>query len=585
MCGIAGIYKKNNKASFIEEMTDLMQHRGPDDQGFFEDEKIALGHRRLSIIDLSERGHQPMGRDGLVIVYNGEIYNYIELRKELEQKGYVFSSGTDTEVILFAFKEWGKDCLRRFNGMWAFAIWDKNKKQLFCSRDRYGVKPFYYYFDNSVFAFSSELRPLLLFKKEPDEKAIYEYLTAELADYSEQTFFKDIKQLEPASYIFLKDNKLEKGKYYGIKPNLDLGRFSEKKAKEHSEEFLELLRDSVRLRLRSDVEVGSCLSGGLDSSAIVSLINRLKENKQKTFSFYSDDPAIDERKYIKEILQNKSIESHYVFCSGNDFWQEIQKVVQDQEEPFRSTSVYAQWKVMELANKNNIKVLLDGQGADELFGYPEQISSFLNQTFLKARAIPDFNSSWLRFFLPFSLVYYLRKKKIEELNFLNPDFEKNYKYAEQVSRFSRINFQQALFEGVTKCGLRRLLRYEDKNSMAFSIESRIPFLDFRIVDFVFSLPAVYKFHNGFTKYLLRRVSQGLIPEDVRLKKIKLGFATPEEKWLSENRQNILNLFKDPDFRSSKFINRDKVIKKLENKNSAVSGLWRFINLELWLKEF
>jgi asparagine synthase (glutamine-hydrolysing) len=585
MCGIAGVYN-NNDDSLIKRMTGLMGHRGPDDEGFFEDDKIALGHRRLSIIDLSARGHQPMERDNLVIVYNGEIYNYIELRKELERKGYVFSSGTDTEVILFAFKEWGKDCLSKFNGMWAFAIWDKEKKELFCSRDRYGIKPFYYYFNGSVFAFSSELRPLLLFRKEPNEKAIFEYLTAELADYSSQTFFEGIKQLEPASYLFLKDNSIKKGKYYEIRPNFSLGVFSEKKAKEYAEEFLELLEDSVRLRLRSDVETGSCLSGGLDSSTIVSLINKLKkETGQKTFSFYSNDPAIDERKYIKEILKDKNIDSYYVYCSGKDFWPEIQKVVQDQEEPFKSTSVYAQWKVMELANKNNVKVLLDGQGADELFGYPEQAASFFNQSFLKARALPRINGSWLRFFLPSSFIYYLRKKRIEELNFLKPALEKKYKYSERMSRSSRVNFQQALLEGMTDCGLKRLLRYEDKDSMAFSIESRIPFLDFRVVDFIFSLPAVYKFHNGFTKYLLRRACKGIIPEDVRLRKNKLGFAVPEEKWLSENRANILDIFKGRDFCSSVYADKSKIIRKLEDKNSAISGLWRFINLELWLRKF
>jgi asparagine synthase (glutamine-hydrolysing) len=585
MCGIAGVYN-NNDDSLIKRMTGLMGHRGPDDEGFFEDDKIALGHRRLSIIDLSARGHQPMERDNLVIVYNGEIYNYIELRKELERKGYVFSSGTDTEVILFAFKEWGKDCLSKFNGMWAFAIWDKEKKELFCSRDRYGIKPFYYYFNGSVFAFSSELRPLLLFRKEPNEKAIFEYLTAELADYSSQTFFEGIKQLEPASYLFLKDNAIKKGKYYEIRPNFSLGVFSEKKAKEYAEEFLELLEDSVRLRLRSDVETGSCLSGGLDSSTIVSLINKLKkETGQKTFSFYSNDPAIDERKYIKEILKDKNIDSYYVYCSGKDFWPEIQKVVQDQEEPFKSTSVYAQWKVMELANKNNVKVLLDGQGADELFGYPEQAASFFNQSFLKARALPRINGSWLRFFLPSSFIYYLRKKRIEELNFLKPALEKKYKYSERMSRSSRVNFQQALLEGMTDCGLKRLLRYEDKDSMAFSIESRIPFLDFRVVDFIFSLPAVYKFHNGFTKYLLRRACKGIIPEDVRLRKNKLGFAVPEEKWLSENRANILDIFKGRDFCSSVYVDKSKIIRKLEDKNSAISGLWRFINLELWLRKF
>ncbi|KPJ55315.1 hypothetical protein AMJ47_00350 [Parcubacteria bacterium DG_72] len=584
MCGIAGVYnlkKQKVDYSLVAKMVGLLAHRGPDDEGFFIKENIGLGHRRLSIIDLSERGHQPMEREGLVIVYNGEIYNYIELRKELEEKGYVFSSATDTEVILFAFKEWGKDCLKKFNGMWAFAIWNKEKKELFCSRDRYGIKPFYYYYNDNVFLFASEIKPLLLFKKEPDKKSIYHYLTAELADFSENTFFKDIKQLEPGRYLILKDSTLKIDKYYELGFNRSLGSFSEKKLRQYSETFLGLLEDSVKLRLRSDVEIGSCLSGGLDSSAIVCLIDKLKKIKQKTFSFYAE--AVDEREYIQEIVREKDINFFYVSSSAQEFWKDLEKVVFCQEEPFKSSGIYAQYKVMKLAKKNNIKVLLDGQGADELFGYPEQIGSFLNQSILHARFPLKFNktilSNYLRFFLPKSAVFYLRKKKIKGLNFLNFSFEKEYKYEEGISRFSRINYQQALFEGITKSGLRRLLKYEDRNSMANSIESRLPFLDYRLVDFVFSLPAVYK----IGKLLQREALKSLIPEKVRTRKDKMGFATPEENWLKENKENITNLFKSSDFKSEEYIENKKVLKNIEKIN--LSELWRFINLELWLRKF
>jgi asparagine synthase (glutamine-hydrolysing) len=573
MCGIAGIYGKNSFS--VQKMTDLMQHRGPDDQGFFADGKISLGHRRLSIIDLSEKGHQPMERGGLVIVYNGEIYNYIELRKELERKGYVFSSGTDTEVILFAFKEWGRKCLEKFNGMWAFAIWDKDKKELFCSRDRYGIKPFYYYSSGSVFAFASEIKPLLLFKKKPNEKAIFEYLTAELADYSEQTFFEDIKQLEPSSYMTVKDAGMSMGRYYDVSFNKDLGRISQRNLKEYAENFLDLLQDSVRLRLRSDVEVGSCLSGGLDSSAIVCLINKLRNGGQKTFTFFAS--GADEREYIKETLADKDIKPFYISSSSEEFWQDLGKVVLSQEEPFKSSSIYAQYKVMELAQKQGVKVLLDGQGSDELFGYPEQISSFLNQSFLNGRALPNFNTSFIRFFVPSSLLYYLRKKKIKSLNCIRPELKKKYRYNEAESKLAKINYQQALFEGLTGSGLRRLLRYEDKNSMAHSIESRLPFLDYRLVDFIFSLPAAYKIN----KLLQREALKGVIPEKVRLRKDKMGFVTPEEKWLRENKENIKRLF----LKDNPYFEKEKVLNLLNKENAKLSELWRFINLELWLKKF
>ena len=591
MCGIAGIYN-NNKESLVQKMTDLMEHRGPDDKGFFTDEKIALGHRRLSIIDLSEKGHQPMQRDNLVIVYNGEIYNYIELRKELEQKGYIFFSDTDTEVILFAFKEWGRDCLKKFNGMWAFAIWDKNKKELFCSRDRYGIKPFYYYYNNDVFAFASEIRALLscpFVKKEPNDKTVYEYLAAEMTDYSDHTFFKNIKQLEPSNYLLIKDKKFEKGKYYNLSFNPELGRFDSKKAEGYAEQFLLLLQDSVRLRMRSDVPVGSCLSGGLDSPAVVCLMTKfLKGEKQKTFSFYSEE--FDEREYIEKVVKKAGAQDYYVSCSGENFWQDINRIVLQQEEPFKSTSIYAQWKVMELAEQNNVKVLLDGQGADEIMGYPGQAGSYFLQLFLNARIISFFQETnninlffnhFIRYIAPKKLVMFLRKQKIESLKYINSGLEKKYGPAEILPRGARANFNQALFEGITGSGLRRLLKYEDKNSMAFSRESRLSFLDYRLVDFVSSLPAVFKAHKGTSKYLQRLAVKNLIPAEIIARKDKMGFVTPEERWLRENKENIKQIFR----RNNPYFSKEKILNKLNQKKANLSSLWRFINLELWLKGF
>ncbi len=289
MCGICGIYNRNTEKkineSTLKKMAKTISHRGPDDEGFYIGENIGLGHRRLSIIDFSKAGHQPMQNEdeNLWIVYNGEIYNFLELRKELEKFGHRFKSNTDTEVILHAFEEWGIDCQNKFNGMWAFAIWDEKKKQLFCSRDRFGIKPFYYYIGNNVFAFASEIKALLccpFIKKEPNDKAIYDYLTIGASSHNAETFFKSIKQLEPGHYLILDKNGLKIEKYYQLPFNSEFGTFEEKKSQAFAQKFIELLEDSVRLRHRSDTQVGSCLSGGLDSSTIVCLADRLIEKNE-----------------------------------------------------------------------------------------------------------------------------------------------------------------------------------------------------------------------------------------------------------------------------------------------------------------
>lgn len=629
MCGICGIYNSNSKKRieevFLKKMTRILSHRGPDDEGFYIKENIGLGNRRLSIIDLSLAGHQPMtNEDGtLWITYNGEIYNFVELRKELEKFGHIFKSNSDTEVILHAFEEWGTDCLNKFNGMWAFAIWDERKKTLFCSRDRFGIKPFYYYFDGKVFAFASEIKALLccpFIKREPNEKVIYDYLTIGVTDYSGETFFENIKQLEPGHYLILNGNNLKIEKYYQPPFNSEFGEFRENECQELSQKFIELLEDSIKLRFRSDVEIGACLSGGLDSSTIVGLADRLlkkeeiaKEvigNKLKTFSSCSGDLRFDERKYIEKVIKKVELEPHYTFPSSDEFWRDINDLVWAQEEPFRSVSIYGHWRVMKLAKEKKMKVLLIGEGGDELFGYPEQTGSYFAQMLLDGRILSFFkelkevkkmkgfpevkrNIFFLfnqisRYFLSPAMILFLRKKAVGDLSYINRNFFKKFEYDERISRWARLNFQQLLWERVTKFGLRGLLNFEDKNSMAFSIENRPPFLDYRLVELLFSLPAVYKIHNGWTKYLFRIGVKDFLPEDICWRKDKEGFLTPALIWLRNNKENIREIFKAKDFKSDQYLNRKIILDRFDEAfikcNEKSPEIWKLISLELWLKK-
>ncbi|MBI4712412.1 MAG: asparagine synthase (glutamine-hydrolyzing) [Planctomycetes bacterium] len=400
MCGICGIYSNEPvDKDVVKRMNDALAHRGPDDEGIYLNQQspfVGLANRRLSIIDLSPAGHQPMSNENqtIWITYNGEIYNYIELRSELQKLGHRFRSDTDTEVIIHAYEEWGEDCLRHFNGMWAFAIWNSKRRRLFCARDHFGIKPFYYFWDGKTFVFASEIKSILTHPavpRKPDETIIYDYLTTGLIDHSEETFFHQIKQLRPAHYLTINpDRCLEVNKWWDIAVN---HRFNDNSlnGKDITDRFKNLLEDSVRLRLRSDVPVGTCLSGGLDSSSIVCLANNLiRDNKiikpeligrhQKTFSACYDDPRVDERRFIKEVLNQTGAESHLTFPNGQGLWTDLERLIWHQDEPFGSTSIYAQWSVMKLTANNGVKVLLDGQGGDELMaGYGSYQGTFIAQ--------------------------------------------------------------------------------------------------------------------------------------------------------------------------------------------------------------
>jgi asparagine synthase (glutamine-hydrolysing) len=523
MCGIAGIWQRNGAPvdrARLARMADTIAHRGPDDGGFhFDDDAgIGLAHRRLSILDLTAAGHQPMVlQDRYWLTYNGEVYNYQALRRDLEALGHVFQTQTDSEVILHSYAEWGPDAVRKWNGMWALAIWDSQERTLFVSRDRLGVKPLYIAHVGETLAFASEIKALLALPgllKQPYEPAIQDFLVQDLQDHGETTFFEGVTQVPPAHWMLFHANRgPERQRYWSIDPRrkLDLN------VDEAAEYFKDLLSDAVRLRLISDVPVGTCLSGGLDSSAIVCAMTQyLGQGKVETFSARFREPQWDEGPHMQVVLDATGAIAHPVYPDPEDFIDDLDRLLWYQDEPFGSMSLFAQWSVMRAAKQAGVTVLLDGQGSDEMFaGYGfwgaywadllahgrwgELWASWHARTAVDGRPMPQQWRSTLGGFRQHG-----------------------------TSGFGRLN--GILHDYLTRRRLPALLHWEDRNSMAFSREARVPFLDYRLVEFAFALSDECKLHDGWDKALLRK--SGILPEPIARRKDKMGFVTPQEGWMT-----------------------------------------------------
>lgn len=630
MCGIAGFYQINGPADpgLVAWMIDRLRHRGPDDSGLIALDKreslpsLVLGHCRLAIIDLSAAGHQPMSNeDGKIwIVYNGEVYNYMELMEELASRGHRFRSRTDTEVILHAYEEYGVDCLQRFNGMFAFALWDGRARLLFCARDRFGIKPFYYHFDGERFLFASEIKALLHpegVKREPNPQIIYDYLVNGYLDHTGETFFQGIAQLPPAHYLLLEGGDLRVRRWWDLCPSRD-GHWAPSDP-ELAERFRSLLTDAIRLRLRSDVPIGTCLSGGLDSSSIVCLANRLMfphekasrpeivGERQKTFSSCFEERRWDEREFIYEVLEQTGAEANFAFPQGEELFELIPQLVWSQDEPFGSTSIFAQWHLMKLASQK-VKVLLDGQGADEILaGYHRAFGALyldLMERFRIGRLLrelvfyrwvhrsfqPYVFSGLARSLLPDAWVGRLRGRITGDIHWIDPEFQRGYRRDFGFDERFGTHLDSQLYSVLTRYGLPALLHYEDRNSMAFSLEARVPFLDYRLVEFAFTLPASQKIRDGMTKVVLRNAMRGLLPEKVRMRMDKMGFVTPEDLWFrGKMRPGIEEILTSKSFRERGYLRPERVLEEFRaycrGERSIRSVLWRWINLELWLRTF
>lgn len=624
MCGIAGIVNLDGESvdrASLERMNTAQAHRGPDGEGIWIGKGIGLGHRRLSIIDLSDEAAQPMtSADGrYILTYNGEIYNYRELRQELEAIGHRFSTTSDSEVVLNAYAVWGEHALTRFNGMWGLAIWDTMERSLFCARDRFGVKPFYYFFDGRTFVFSSEMKAILTAVAEsnrPHPGYLQTFVATGLFGDTDETFFEKIRALPPAHFLQLRDGRTRVRRFWACEPKLW------RRDGEPVGLFRELFTQAVSLRLRSDVPVGTCLSGGLDSSSIAALASGLRNTQLHTFSSIYDDEDCDEREFIAEMEQHCRLQGHWVHPHGQDLPGVFASMIEHQEIPAAAPGIFSQWHVMRTA-RGHVKVLLDGQGGDELLGgYFPYFAPYLRGVAwsarkrglgatrerlrreyadIKALTGQDYEhglSRLLRKALWAWLVGSPRRRLHPWHMPTDPSMHPDFAACAAEHPANRAiaptwyddPLNQDLADALLHTSIPGLLHYEDRSSMAFGIEARTPFLDVNLVEHVMSLPFEEKIKGATTKSLLREAMRGILPETVRLRRDKKGYPTPLSRWLRcELRDFARDLLLSEESRRRKVLKLEVVERHLrehlEGRADHSWLIWRWMTLEQWFRQF
>jgi asparagine synthase (glutamine-hydrolysing) len=558
-------------------MTLVQAHRGPDGSGHaffgppdgapFQAEAagatppaalVAFGHRRLAIIDRGEGGHQPMGYAAgrYWLTYNGEIYNYRELRDQLQTLGHRFDSRSDSEVVLAAYAQWGTECFRRFNGMWALAIWDSLARTVVISRDRFGVKPLHVATRDGILAFASEIKGILAhWKTHPraEPVAIHDYLAQGALNTDRRTFFEGITAFPPGSYAVLRPEHslaLEPVPFWG----LDAERETDVPFDEACRRFEELFRSSVELHMRSDVPVGACLSGGLDSSSIVCAMRMQQRSPIHTFTSRSYEPQFDESKWARLAADRTGAQAHFSVPTTEGFLADIADTVWHQDEPFSSASIYAQWLVMKQAREAGIPVLLDGQGADEILCGYKKFYAFHILSLARRGHLVAAGREAASVALHGDRGYIRWREAVRYLpRFMQPQVgtARSWLRPEVAAAAQRSQVDLGAPDGLrprqvldlTRYSLPSLLRYEDRNSMAWSIESRVPFLDHRLAEFVLSLTVRHKLRDGRTKALLRTALRDMVPAEILDRRDKLGFVTPQSIWmrgdLGERMQELL----------------------------------------------
>jgi len=647
MCGIVGIinlkYEQSLQAEDLHCMTNSIRHRGPDDEGFllFDENRhytfygddtpvpekqnyrthalqyytsghisnaynlpshIAFGHRRLSIIDLTVHGHQPMQYlDRYWIIYNGEIYNYIEVRNELAKNGYHFHSNSDTEVILAAYDCWGNECLNIFNGMWAFAIYDKKKHKLFISKDRFGIKPLYYYKDDKYFIFASEIKAILSHREVktfPDINYCREYIAHGPREYIKETAFKNIFRFKNASFVEIAIHDLEYKNineqiFWNCVPNLNNEVFDNNKAEKYAKKYYEILSDAVRIRLRADVKVGAALSGGLDSSTIVYMINEhLKRQGQdaklETFSnIYKSENVnyCDESQYINQLAKFLNVKSNQIEPILTEIISEHKKMIYAMENPAVGPNMGG-WYTFKLVGNSDITINLDGQGADEqLGGYFSYIWRYvinlplsdLVKEFKAFLHLPGLNKIYLILSVICNILRRVFPVNLLEIisRYLG---DKNKDNAPIFEPLNKILYQSTMTD------LLNLIHYGDSQSMAHSIESRLPFMDYRLVEFLASVPANYKIHNGWTKYIARIAMDKILPDNITWRKDKMGWPDPSEFWF----RGPLKEWLCREVESSSFLKElgfGYNIRNRINGKEPIINLIRLLNLSVWYNIF
>lgn len=626
MCGITGGWwakPTDGLQTQVQRSLDKIAHRGPNDNGFdaitAEKATLVLGHTRLSIIDLSSAGHQPMhsndGRHSLI--FNGEIYNYIELREELKVAGIEFTSKSDTEVLLQAWRHWGSDCLRKLNGIFAFVVFDRQTQQLFCARDPFGVKPFFYRVEQEYFCFASELPALLAFddiKPKPNLQRAYDYLVYGEYDSTDDTFVDGIKQLKPAQMLSMTvgdSQSLTLSTWWSAEDILPSKLSYNEAVAQVKSQFLK----SVKLQLRSDVPLGVALSGGIDSSAVVCAMRTIApEAKIHTFSYIAQDNHLSEESWVDRVNQYVGAESHKVVATAQDLALDLDEMIKTQGEPFGSTSIYAQYRVFQLAKSAGITVTLDGQGADELLagyeGFPGQrLQSLVEKgRFVSAYQFAKNWSCWpnrslkqgiglmAQAMLPDSVYYYMRDKSGRGAKpaWLNINYLQGEGVVCTENRVRPPNgkagarVQAYLQYSLSKRNLPALLRHADRNSMHFAIESRVPFLSLDLAELLLALPEKYLISNeGETKSIFRSAMRGIVPDDVLDRKDKVGFATPERDWLISMKDTVRQWLVDG--MHIPLFNGDALLAEFDQimagKKQFSWQVWRWVNYCRWYQLF
>ncbi|MFI5086061.1 MAG: asparagine synthase (glutamine-hydrolyzing) [Actinomycetales bacterium] len=617
MCGIAGYYGFGDDEALLREMNACIAHRGPDGDGYASSDGVGLAHRRLSIIDVAH-GQEPMySADGqTVLVYNGEVYNYLDLRAELEGLGRTFVTVSDTEVVLQAYEQWGEEAFDRFNGMFGLAIHDRARRRLVLARDHFGIKPLYFADagspDAPALLFASEIRPILAagkIGKKVNERILYRYLQFRIHDEEAATFFEGIRKLMPGEKLVLDTatGNYTVSAFTRLKEELaELAGIETPYSQAVIDEYRDRFTEAVRLRLQSEVPVGTALSGGLDSSAVVATINKLMQEKaaatdslgatQQTFSAIFPNSINDEEKYADAVLATcqGNVTSHKILPKAAEFAVDLEDFVRTMEEPIISSGPYAQYRVMQEASKH-VTVLLDGQGADEMmagyipyyFAYLRQLRKNGQHTKLarEMASSADILFRLGRFRLKSKLTV---KKEITIGPLLNKAFTARFK----TEKFSNIpdNLKLRLIDDLFHKSLPAVLRYEDKNTMRFSLEGRVPFLDKEVVKFLFSLSDESIIKGGWNKRILRDATRNLLPEMISNRRNKIGFTTPEAEWFVLMKEKIYEIFLSSSFENRPYWNQDAVLYAFEEYLTGRSAgstmvFWRLLNTELWLREF
>lgn len=622
MCGIVGFYSFiKNKDIIINNQLETIRHRGPDDKNFYVHNNIALGHTRLAIIDIKQ-GSQPMHSiDGrFTIVFNGEIYNYLELRQHLVSKGIDFKTYSDTEVLLNMYILYGEDCVCKLNGMFSFAIYDKEKNSLFLARDHFGIKPLYYVYNDDNFVFASEIKSILKYpgiRAEVDYLSLNEYMAFQVM-LKKHTMFKNISSLEPATYLILENGKIkEKKRYWHFNYDIDETRNED----EYCSELLHLLEDSLNIQTRADVPIGAYLSGGIDSSLVSILASKKYFGDFHTFTGgFKDSKEFDETYYANIVHQYIKSIHHEIFPTSQNFIDTFEKISYHMDYPEAGPGVFSQYMVSKLAS-SYVKVVLGGQGGDEIFGgYTRYAVAYLEQAIKGAifetaeegrhlvtlqsiipnmpqlkNYIPLIKEQFKEgLFGPMDERYYRIINRTHNVDMIyNKDFLKSFDSMQLLDKFKQVfntPNTKSYFNKMTyfdlKTLLPALLHVEDRVSMAVSIESRVPILDYRIVELISKMPPTMKFAGGKTKAILLKTVKNLLPKEIFERKDKMGFPTPINKWLaSDLKEYALDILTSQKSKQRGYFNISNIEKEIINSGKFSRDLWGCLNIEMWHRQF